>query len=256
LSQNPAILAGELPLSPAALRRAYPMRALRYWFVHHLLCHEFRRLGRPLSICEVGIDTGQMLQFLQAANAMPADSAAAQQRQVEWSSWTGVDCHVPRDRVAGLGYTRLLEENVEQSDSWMGDDYDATVLLHVLEHLYAPEALFERLVPRMKPGSILLGGFPSVPDWCAKLREPHIRADPNANGHVSAFSPRRVRRLAQTHGLEVEFLSGAYLLRWSGFFLENYAWWLRMNVAFGALFPSWPGEIYWVLRKPAAATAS
>jgi hypothetical protein len=65
------------------------------------------------------------------------------------------------------------------------------------------------------------------------------------------FSPRRVRDMAAANGLQVEFLSGAFLMRKKGFFLEDHKWWLRFNVRFGAVFPSWPGEIYWMLRKPA-----
>jgi hypothetical protein len=67
---------------------------------------------------------------------------------------------------------------------------------------------------------------------------------------VSAFSPKRVRNIAKIHGLQLDFLSGAFFMRASGLFLEDRAWWLRFNLAFGAAFPNWPGEIYWVMRKP------
>jgi hypothetical protein len=58
--------------------------------------------------------------------------------------------------------------------------------------------------------------------------------------------------MAVNSGLKVDFLSGAFFMRKKGFFLENTQLWMRFNLGFGALFPSWPGETYWVLRKPLA----
>ena len=34
--------------------------------------------------------------------------------------------------------------------------------------------------------------------------------------------------------LKVEFLSSAFFIRHKGLLLENFAWWLRMNLFFGA----------------------
>jgi hypothetical protein len=39
-------------------------------------------------------------------------------------------------------------------------------------------------------------------------------------------------------------------LSWGISFLENYQWWFKFNIWFCGMFPSWPGETYWVLRKP------
>jgi SAM-dependent methyltransferase len=240
---NPVIRSSPFFLSRKAARCVFATRMLRYWFTYHFLRTEFQRLGRAISVCEVGVDTGQMRRFLNLAAEMPGIAA------VKCSSWIGVDCHIKKNELAGLGYECFMEQNIEQSDSWLREDYDAIVMLHVLEHLYHPEKTLERIAPRMKPGSVLVGGFPSVPNWCVGLRERQIRPHPNANGHLSVFSPVRVRNMAVETGLTLEFLAGAYFLRASGLFLENYEWWLRFNLIFGALFPFWPGEIYWVMRK-------
>ena len=232
------------PLSPRALTRMYPTRALRYWFVHNLLRIEQQRLGRPLSVCEVGIHTGEMLRFLRSLEEVAVPIAG-------WSSWLGVDQRIDAGGLAGLGYTALAEENIERSDAWLSADPDVVILLHVLEHLYDPEDVVRKIGSRMRPGSVLIGGFPSVPAWAAKLREPRIRAHPNHNGHVSVFSPARLRRMAETSGLELDFMTGAFFLRADGSFLEDRLWWLQFNVAFGARVLNWPGELYWVMRKPA-----
>ena len=70
-------------------------------------------------------------------------------------------------------------------------------------------------------------------------------------GHVSVFSPARVRRMAEQAELKVEFMSGAFLMRSKGSSLENSAAWMRFNILWGRVFPGWPGEIYWLMRKPA-----
>jgi 2-polyprenyl-3-methyl-5-hydroxy-6-metoxy-1,4-benzoquinol methylase len=246
LRQNRQMRSDVFPLSVKARSRIYPTRILRYWFVYHFLRIEYQQRAKAISVCEVGIGEGQMLQFMRSVAEIP------QCDPVSWSSWIGVDRCVQQNALASLDYTRWLQEDIEASDSWMSGDYDAIVLLHVLEHLQSPEKALSRIVPQMKPGSVLIGGFPSVPNWCVALRQRQIRRqrDFRSNDHLSVFSPNRVQKMAGYLGMTLDFLAGAFFLRASGFFLENYAWWLRFNLAFGALFPSWPGEIYWVMRKP------
>ena len=92
-----------------------------------------------------------------------------------------------------------------------------------------------------------ISGCPRVVEG---LREAKVRKTAAPMGHVSVFSPTRVRRMARACGLRVEFLSGAFFVRSKGSPLENSALWVRLNVLWGAAFPSWPGELYWLMRKP------
>ena len=213
--------------------------ALRYWFTYQFLLAEQARQGRPLSVCEIGISSGEMLRFMNAVG----DPA--------WSRWVGVDCALRPDSLKDLGYDALVEADLHASVDWCDGSHDALILLHVLEHLHDPEPAGARLAAKMRPGSILIGGYPSVPHWCVPIREPRIRKTAQLHGHVSVFSPRRTRAMAAAAGLRVDFLAGAFCVRAGGFVLEDYAWWTRFNLLFGGLFPSWPGEIYWVMRKPA-----
>ena len=61
--------------------------------------------------------------------------------------------------------------------------------------------------------------------------------------------------MAANADLTVDYSSGAFAVRASGSPLEHCAWWLRLNVVFGAAFPAWPGEIYWQLRNTSAHSA-
>ncbi len=250
LDQNPRLLTKKFLLSPKQARRTYPTRILRYWLVYHFLRIEEERLRRPLAVCEIGIDNGQLPRFLTSVGETPGAAP------VHCSLWVGVDCEVKPAELAGAGYAKLIQTDIEKSEEWLDGDYDAFILLHVMEHLFAPEETYARIARRMKPGSVMIGGFPSVPHWWIGLKEPHLLRNPDPGSHRSAFSPRRVRAAARAQGLEVDFLSGAFFLRASGLFLEDFSWWLRFNLFFGGLFPSWPGEIYWVLRKPGHAPAT
>jgi SAM-dependent methyltransferase len=227
-------------------KTTYPVRYARYWFVAQFLLAEWRRTQRPLRVCEAGIDRGQMRRVM---NAVHADAACA---PLALGAWRGIDIVLRHDFLQGLGYTELQQADIERATDWVRPDDDVLILLHVLEHLYHPEQVVRDIAAAMKPGSILIGGAPAVPHWCVQLREPWLRAHKKQFRHVSKLSARRMRDIAAASGLTVEFIAGAFGVRWHGMFLENHAWWVRANLWFGAHMPSWPGEIYWVLRKPAA----
>jgi SAM-dependent methyltransferase len=224
-------------------KRQYPARLLRYWFVYHFLRELGIQKGRGLNVTEVGIDVGQMREFVSTASQCHPEDAP----QIE--SWNGVDMKVKREALEGLGYTSLTEARIEDAPDFLDKETDVVILLHILEHLYAPEEAMSQLSSLLKPGAMVFGGLPSLPHFLVAKREAKIRANPNSNGHVSAFSPKRMRDLADTCGFSLDFLSGAFMVRASGNRLEDHGWWLNFNLHFAQMFPDWPGETYWVLRK-------
>jgi len=218
----------------------YPLRLLRYWFGYQLLREECLAAGRPLAVAEIGVHTGQMLEFVKSAPP-----------GVEWSRWTAVDAVMLTEKLKKAGYDDFHEANLEDPGFALPAEYDTAILLHVLEHLFNPEAALKKIAAAIRPGGSLIGGFPVVPDMLAGIREKQVRRTAGPMGHVSVFSPARVRRMALEAGLEAEFLSGAFLMRSKGSPLENSALWMRLNLLWGRTFPAWPGEIYWLMRKPA-----
>jgi 2-polyprenyl-3-methyl-5-hydroxy-6-metoxy-1,4-benzoquinol methylase len=244
LNNNPTLQDDNYGIPKEVKHIRYSIRLIRYWFMYHFLRAETERCGRNLSVCEIGVDVGQMLGFMQAA-------AQHGGQKVEFETWDAVDCLIRRDILERAGYRNFYEVNLESDAFTLGDaQYDSMILLHVLEHLFEPEKLVNKLVTNLKPGGIMIGGFPSTPQAFAQAREDKIRPGQRQFGHVSVFSPERVRAMAAEAGLEVEFLTGAFFMRKKGFFLENAKWWFRFNLWFGGLFPSWPGELYFLLRKP------
>jgi SAM-dependent methyltransferase len=239
LADNPTVRSKRFGIPPEAKAVRYPIRLLRYWFGYHLLREEAARAGRPLDVAEVGVHTGQMLEFLRSAPQAPT-----------FGKWTAVDAVMLTDKLRKAGYDDFFEANLEDPAFDLPADYDVAVLLHILEHLFAPEAALKKVARRIRPGGVLIGGFPVVPGPLAPLREKRVRQTAAPMGHVSVFSPGRVRRMAAECGLTVEFAAGAFFLRSKGSPLENSAAWARFNLLWGGLFPGWPGEIYWVMRKP------
>ncbi len=214
----------------------YPVKLLRYWFMYNLIKEERNRLGRPLRICEIGVDQGQMLRFTNDAGFS------------DISCWAAIDRRL-QPVLQESSYTRQIEANVDQPDFCLDEEYDIIIVLHLLEHLFEPEKLVARLSPALVPGGVIIGGFPVTPEWFASRWQKRIRVTASKFGHVSIFSPQRVKNMAQSCGLNLNFISGAFFLRKSGSFFENSKGWLRLNLLWGALFPSLGGEIYWRMRK-------
>lgn len=239
LADNPTVRSKRFGIPNEAKTVRYPIRLLRYWFGYQLLRDEAIRAGRPIDVAEIGVHTGQMLEFLRSAPTMPAVG-----------KWTAVDAVMLTEKLRKAGYDDFFEANLEAKDFDLPADYDVAVLLHILEHLFDPETALQKVAKRIRPGGSIIGGFPVVPEMFAATRQEQVRKTAAPMGHVSVFSPARVRRMAESCGLTVEFMSGAFLMRSKGSSWENSEAWVRFNLLWGGLFPGWPGEIYWLMRKP------
>lgn len=223
----------------------YPLRLLRYWFVRHLLEAHANKAGRPLDVLEVGVDRGQMLTFMGGPDTLPTIA----------QRWDAVDVAADPDQLASRGYTDYLVFDVDGGvRPPLTRSYDAIVFLHLLEHLRSPEACLSAFLPLLRRDGILLGGSPTMPKVLADAGyEQRLARAAIPHGHVSVVSPERIERFAAAEDLRLDFLSGSFLVRSSGHRIENSALWLRINVAFGSLFPSLGSELYFSLsRNPAA----
>ena len=224
----------------------YPFRLLRYWMIHQLLLAEaVRREGTPMRVCEIGVDNGQMLVFSQKA-------LEAANQSTPWNEWHAVDCLPNHEQLQKAGYGQIFHINIEDSEQMaqlQRGHYDVVIVLHVLEHLHVPGRVLADIHNLLKPGGIILGGCPVTPEIARPFWQRKLRRNNRPFGHVSVVSGALLRRWAEYLGLQTELMTGAFFMRKKGFALENYVWWLRLNLAFGSLFPSWPGEIYWSWRK-------
>lgn len=239
-------------LARTAKRGGYPIRALRYWFMNHLIHKEFSGHGFPLDICEVGVGNGSMLEYVKTSEGKSKGRSLPRLAR----SWDAVSLNMDLPRLKALGYSRCLEKDIEEPELLLVQQYDLIILLHVLEHLNDPEEAVVKLLPFLKEGGMIIGGHPGLPTVLCGYQERRIRRTAQRNGHVSVFCPKRVTRMAHANGLTLDLLTGAYLLRKTGSFLENFRWWCRLNLVFGALFPALGGELYWMMRKPTKKPAT
>lgn len=244
--RNPRIRTPEFGITQRAKHTKYPIRALRYWFMYQLIHREYRERGQPLDICEVGVDRGQMRLFMENTNTVLDPHSSPPIR-----NWDAVDVRLDEDLLRTYGYTDFISGNIENPNFSLTKTYDVIIVLHLLEHLHNPEAAFKKLAPFLRSGGIIIGGHPVTSALFAQHWEQRIRKTASKFGHVSVFSVRRVRALAQNNWLSLELLTGAFFFRKSGSVLENFRWWTRLNLMFGAAFPGWPGEIYWAMRRSA-----
>ena len=222
----------------------YPVRLLRYWWAGQALRGESERLGRPLTVVDLGCERGWLKHF-------------TPEGVVE--HWIGIDWVVQQEVSKIAAYDEVHQANFDDHLPLSGGKADAVVSLHVFEHLPRPGITMAEISRLLKPGGIFLGGAPTMPDWIARLRERYFRhrleSGKIANGgHITVLSPTRWRALAQDAGLDVEFATGSHLVRHTGSFLENHRWWIRLNQIWGSLFPSLGSECYLQARRTAPRT--
>lgn len=248
LASNVATRDPDFGITHRAASRRLPFRLLRYWFIERLLREEAVHRGRRLRVLEVGVHRGQMKAFV--------DGAVPLEGHAPYLAWDAVDCALDEPKLRSLGYDQLHHANLDDPaslaalEATLGEGrYDAVIALHLLEHLREPERVVAALSRSLAPGGAMLGGFPVLPDWLAPIRERQLRRTARPFGHVSAFSPRRLERMARVSGFLPDYSAGAFALRASGSRLEDSAAWLRANLLFGAVFPAWPGELYWRIRR-------
>jgi SAM-dependent methyltransferase len=232
--------------------KRFPVRYLRYWFVRHMLDQLHDRLERPLRVLEVGIGDGKMLAFMNGPQVAPGISALPQ----SIACWDALSADADPHMLERYSYSSFQQADIEKGFELSTGTYDAIILLHVLEHLTAPEAAMSRLLPALRDGGLIVGGSPTMPDCLVGIHERYLRRkyadkmdDLHVHKHLSVISPGRIRRFATAENLSVDLLAGAFMVRSSSNPLENRSWWLRLNLAWGALFPALAGEVYFSLQK-------
>jgi SAM-dependent methyltransferase len=258
----PTIEAMLAELNPHYTKRPtkrFPVRYLRYWFIRHTLDELHHRLKRPLRVLEVGIGSGKMLAFMDGPRTEPEVHGLPE----SIARWDALSAQADARTLRRYSYSSFQQADIERAFDIAGQAYDAIIVLHVLEHLTEPEVAMRRLLSGLGDGGVLVGGSPTMPGPLGRIHERQLRrkyadkmTDLRTHKHLSVISPGRIRRFARREGLSVDLLAGAFLMRSSGSPLEDRPWWLRLNLAWGALFPALGGEVYFALRKTRSILAA
>jgi SAM-dependent methyltransferase len=245
LRNNPVLRAMDFSINNNSKTTKYPVRGFRYWFVLQLLLREMSRWKKPPTLCDLGVDQGQLVHFV---NGVPNKTLGA----LRQAHWIAVSRKIDHAGLKKRGYAEAVEADLSRNtDIQVKKHVDVAIALHILEHLHHPEDVLGRIKKIVKPGGVIIGGSPVIPRWFQKSHEKRLRKKAKQWGHVSSFSSHRYRNMAVHTGLTLDFLSGTFFMRFSGAKAENWRWWARLNLKYGSLFPSYAGEVYWMFRRPA-----
>jgi ubiquinone/menaquinone biosynthesis C-methylase UbiE len=249
LKQNTQIRLPEFQIAASAKKTAYPIRAIRYWWVCQVLSRQL--IAKPdATIVDVGAGHGQMRRY--CAGSMPSLSP---KYPFGSQHWIGLD----RNRLeefSTAGYEQIVECDFDKPLPIESGSVDALICIHVMEHLPRPEFTMSEIARVLAPGGIFCGGSPTAPEPVSSLLHRWLRSKmrkgtTGPNGHINSFSPNAWKRMVKQAGLELEFMSGSHLMRLSGNALENSKVWARLNLFWGGLFPSLGSEVYFLARKSA-----
>lgn len=249
LAQNASLKSPEFEMSSSAKKTAYPLRAIRYWWVCQVLSREL--IDKPnATIVDMGAGHGQMRRY--CVGSLPFLSP---EYPLESQHWIGLDKEL-RSKLSTGGYDQILECDFDKTLPLKDGSVDALICIHVMEHLPRPEFTVSEIARVLAPGGIFCGGSPTAPGLVSFfrhrwLRSKMARGTTGPNGHINSLSPGDWKRLVTDSGLKLDFLSGSHLMRLSGFPLENSRIWTRLNLLWGGLFPSLGSEVYLQAYKEA-----
>ena len=234
-------------MSPAAKSTAYPIRALRYWWVGQALSRELCHKPDAV-IVDMGAGDGQARHYCAGSQSFARLHDPLRPRH-----WVALD-RARHERLLAAGYAETLECDFDRPLPLESGSVDALICIHVMEHLRRPEFALAEIARVLVRGGVFLGGSPVAPGLVSfflhhRLRHKMRNGISGFNGHVNSFSPGDWKKLVAGAGLKLDFLSGSHLMRHSGAAFENSKTWARMNLFWGGMFPSLGSEVYLLARK-------
>jgi SAM-dependent methyltransferase len=139
---------------------------------------ESARHSAPIDLVEIGVNKAQFFQFVHSAPVQP-----------NVGRWTVVDAviHTKKLRKIGFKDEDVLKADLESHDFDLPHDYDAAVLLHVLEHLFEPETVLRKIARRLPSGGVVDRSLPSSSRFPRRLHQALQRRTAQPMGHVSDF---------------------------------------------------------------------
>ena len=240
INENAEIKKADFPFAKELEKTKYPVRALRYWWMHRVIEEEVEQIAKSVKIADVGCDRGIIKRFIPPIKNV---------------RWIGLDIDTNREGIGLAKYDELLRCDFNDGIPLPDASVHIAICSHVLEHLPRPEFTLSEIARIVRPGGMILVGVPIAPKFIADLREKQFAKELKSGKrkigqHIQMFSIKRLRRLAAQSSLQIEFSTGTALLRKKGSRLENYAAWIRFNQVWAALFPSLGMELCVQLRKP------
>ena len=218
--------------------RKFELRQVRYQDLVQPIARIAEARG-PLDILDVGSGFGFAKRF--------ADHADITAR------WTGVEiCPERAKNCRSLGYQQVIADlDLERRRLPAPDgSFDVVIASHILEHLEDAAGVLEDWYRVLRPGGVLLIGVPMhVAPAAAAARWRYKRLGRRPYGHCHFFTLRSLQRLVEPY--PVHDIRGFRLFsarKWLP--LEDYRWFYRWSLRFGARHPGLTAEVNVEIRKP------
>ena len=190
ITDNEEIRKPDFPFAELLRQSTYPVRALRYWWMHCVIADEVRHRHTPVTIVDVGCDTGIIKRFIPP---------------VKNSRWIGLDIITTRQGLEVAGYDEVLQCDFDEGLPVPDNSCDIVICSHVLEHLPRPEFTMGELARILKPGGMLLVGVPVAPKFIAHFRQKQMQKQLQTGKrqmgqHIHMFWTKRLKKLAEVKG--------------------------------------------------------
>ncbi len=222
----------------------YRLRYARYRELARILSEFIRNSEHPpVDLLDVGVGRGRTSMYLEEYGENPR------------VRYHGIDVKDRRlNSVDRKEDWHLVKGDAEQGLPFADEGFDAVICEQVLEHLRDPSSVIGDIARVTRPGGLVVIGVPVFPPLLFELRRDIIPEVDRWFGiersHVQVFNRRKIQRMMESRGLEVQnargfrFISGGPLG-----FLENHRWWWQLQRKLGDRFPGATGEVQVYARK-------
>jgi len=156
LEESEELRKGEFEIPAEAKSRKYPVRALRYWWLHCAVQEEIQRIDGSPTIADIGCGPGLLKRFIQ---------------KVDGARWIGLDINTDSQRLKTAGYHEVHRCDFNEPLPLQDSTADIVICSHVLEHVPRPQFTMGELSRILKPEGLMLVGVPVAPKVIAHVRE-------------------------------------------------------------------------------------
>lgn len=116
---------------------------------------------------------------------------------------TGLEPYRPAANYARTRYGLRILEGILPVPALPDGEFDAVVMLHVIEHMPDPAASLREIHRLLKPGGVLIVETPRFDSLTFKLLGRRERSIQNCAGHIFFFTAPTLRRILERNGFDV-----------------------------------------------------
>ncbi|MBA3921434.1 MAG: class I SAM-dependent methyltransferase [Nostocaceae cyanobacterium] len=149
-----------------------------------------KKVGKLL---EIGCGTGQFLYMMQ---------------QRDWDC-QGLEMSADATIFCRETYSLNVQEGAVEDTNYEPNTFDVIVLSHVLEHLYNPHKVLEKLKAWLTPEGIIVLTIPNGKSWTAAYFKQYWSGY-DVPRHYYTFTSSSLRKLAEKNGLDFRYCRTIY----------------------------------------------